>query len=180
MERIPRRLVPPAKLVLGIEALHLQQRRALGPRDGVVGAVDREIAQPVEDHLAPVDLHRLENVLVVAEYQVGPGVDGRVGGLRLVVRDHDRAEVHPPVGRHDHHVGGVLGPAHVGDQGVEVLVVDEGPDLGLASGLLDLDLVIVGVSPQGSAARLAPSGLIARGTGSTSTRGRRSWCRCAR
>lgn len=58
----------------------------------------REVAQRVADVLALVDLHRVHAVAVVAEHQVGPGVDGGPPQRHLPVVGHVVLLVAPVVG----------------------------------------------------------------------------------
>ena len=66
--------------------------------------IEGEVADAVEDHLPLVPLDRLEDVGVVAQHQVGAGIDGRIAYVPLVGREVDGREGKAPVERCDRDV----------------------------------------------------------------------------
>ena len=62
-----------------------------------MSAVDREVAESMKDRLSPIDLYRLQDVLVMTENEVGTSVDCCSANFGFVIGHDDWAEVHPPV-----------------------------------------------------------------------------------
>jgi hypothetical protein len=63
-----------------------------------------EVAETMEDRLAPIDLDPAEDVRVVADHDVGAAVDRRPAELPLVLVHSDGDVTDSLVERHDDHV----------------------------------------------------------------------------
>src|SRR4030095_15235519 len=75
------------RILVGVVAQSAVRPGRLAPRLGGKRLGHAEVTEAVKDRLALVDLDRLSNVRVMAEHQVGPGIDASVRNCDLVVRD---------------------------------------------------------------------------------------------
>ena len=116
-----------------------------------------EIPYAVEADLAFVHFDRLDRVRMVADDEIGTGIDRAMGDRLLVCADRFGNVAQAPVQRHDDHIGILPGVANILLHRSHVLLVSLGDDARRRAGLELLGRV-VRVHAKGRNARLSRRG----------------------